>query len=43
MTEILEEARRDPQLVKGAPHAMPLGRLDEARAARDLDLAWKPR
>ena len=43
MKEILEEARRDPQIVKGAPHATPLGRLDEARAARDLDLAWKPR
>jgi glycine dehydrogenase subunit 2 len=43
MKEILEEARRDPQLVKGAPHTTPLRRLDEARAARDLDLAWKPR
>jgi glycine dehydrogenase subunit 2 len=43
MKEILEEARRDPQLVKDAPHATPLGRLDEVRAARDLDLAWKPR
>ena len=43
MKEILEEARRDPQLVKGAPYTTPLRRLDEARAARDLDLAWKPR
>ncbi len=43
MKEILEEARRDPQLVKGAPHSTPLGRLDETRAARDLDLAWRPR
>jgi glycine dehydrogenase subunit 2 len=43
MTEILEEARRDPQLVKGAPHTTRLRRLDEARAARELDLAWKPR
>ena len=42
MTEILEESRRDPQLVKGAPHATPLRRLDEARAARELDLAWNP-
>jgi len=43
MTEILEEAQRDPQLVKGAPHTTPLRRLDEAHAARDPDLAWKPR
>jgi glycine dehydrogenase subunit 2 len=43
MKEILEEARHDPQLVKGAPHTTPLRRLDEARAARELDLAWNLR
>ena len=43
MKEILEEARRDPQLVKNAPHTTPLRRLDEVRAARELDLAWVPR
>ena len=42
MREILEEAERDPELVKNAPHTLPLRRLDEARAARELDLAWRP-
>jgi glycine dehydrogenase subunit 2 len=42
MKEILLEARSDPQQVKSAPHAMPLRRLDDVRAARELDLAWRP-
>jgi glycine dehydrogenase subunit 2 len=42
MKEIREEAGRDPQLVRGAPHSTPLRRLDEARAAREPDLAWNP-
>jgi glycine dehydrogenase subunit 2 len=41
MTEVLEESRSDPQLVKSAPHTLPVRRLDDARAARELDLAWK--
>jgi glycine dehydrogenase subunit 2 len=41
MAEILREAREQPELVKGAPHSMPVRRLDEVRAARELDLAWK--
>ena len=31
---ILEEGRRDPELVKGAPYETPVRRLDEGRAAR---------
>ena len=42
MREILEEAHRTPELVKSAPHTTPVRRLDEVRAARELDLAWKP-
>jgi len=42
MKEILAEARSQPQLLKTAPHTTPVRRLDEARAARELDLAWKP-
>jgi len=30
----------DPAVVKSAPHAMPVGRLDEVKAARDLVLKW---
>jgi len=42
MREILEEARAAPEQVKGAPHTLPVQRLDEVKAARELDLAWKP-
>jgi glycine dehydrogenase subunit 2 len=42
MTEILQEAETDPQLVKSAPHTLGVRRLDEVRAARELDLAWEP-
>ena len=42
MQEILEEAHRKPELVKSAPHTTPVRRLDEVKAARELDLAWKP-
>ena len=41
MKEILEEARSDPDLVKLAPHTMPVRRLDDVRAARQLDLRWQ--
>ena len=42
MKEILEEAHSKPELVKTAPHTTPVRRLDEVKAARELDLAWKP-
>jgi len=42
MAEILQEARTQPELVKSAPHATPVRRLDEVRAARHPDLAWRP-
>jgi glycine dehydrogenase subunit 2 len=42
MAKIDEEARTDPDLVKGAPHTMPVRRLDDVRAARELDLTFKP-
>lgn len=42
MKTILDEARATPELVKSAPHELPLRRLDEVRAARQLDLAWQP-
>ena len=37
---IAEEAREDPELVRGAPHSAPLRRLDEATAARKPRLRW---
>jgi glycine dehydrogenase subunit 2 len=42
MTEIATEARSQPELVKAAPHTLPVKRLDDVRAARELDLTWKP-
>jgi len=41
MQEILTEARTNPELVKGAPYSLPLRRLDDVKAAREPDLAWK--
>ena len=41
LKEILEEANSNPELVKGAPHTMPVRRLDDVKAARELDLTWK--
>jgi len=42
MVQIAEEAMHSPETVKDAPHTTPVGRLDEARAAREPDLRWKP-
>jgi glycine dehydrogenase subunit 2 len=42
MAAILEEARSEPEKVKGAPYTTPVRRLDDVRAARQLDVAWKP-
>ena len=39
MVAILEEARSDPDLVTSAPHTMVVKRLDDVKAARELDLA----
>jgi len=41
MVAIAREAREDPNLVKTAPHSTPVGRLDEAGAARRLVLRWE--
>ena len=39
-SEILDEANKDPELVKHAPYTTPVRRLDEVKAARELDVAW---
>lgn len=43
MVKILEEARTDLDTVKGAPHTLPVRRLDDVRAARELDLVYRPK
>lgn len=38
---ILEEAKRDPTILLKAPHTLPVRRLDEVKAARELDLVYR--
>ncbi|MGQ0384847.1 MAG: aminomethyl-transferring glycine dehydrogenase subunit GcvPB [Gammaproteobacteria bacterium] len=42
LAAILREAGSDAATLKTAPHTMPVRRLDDVRAARQLDVAWKP-
>jgi glycine dehydrogenase subunit 2 len=39
---IAEEALTDPEVIKTAPHTTPVRRLDEATAARQPNLRWRP-
>lgn len=41
MSKILEEAKTNPELLKNAPVTQPVKRLDDVRAARELDLVWE--
>jgi len=38
---IQREIEESPDLVRTAPHTLPVRRLDDVKAARDLDLAWR--
>lgn len=40
MTKILQEAYEKPEQVTGAPFTLPVRRLDDVKAARELDLVW---
>ncbi len=42
MVKIQQEAETDADKVKGAPYTLPVRRLDDVRAAKELDLTWKP-
>jgi len=42
MVAIQKEAENEPDTVKSAPHTLPVRRLDDVRAARELDLRWNP-
>ena len=39
---IQKEAETDPERVTSAPHNLPVRRLDDVKAARELDLVWQP-
>ena len=40
MIAIQKEAEEDADKVKGAPYTLPVRRLDDVRAARELDIRW---
>jgi glycine dehydrogenase subunit 2 len=42
MVRIQREAEQEPEHVRTAPHNMVVRRLDDVRAARELDLTWRP-
>ncbi|HEV8376143.1 MAG TPA: aminomethyl-transferring glycine dehydrogenase subunit GcvPB [Candidatus Polarisedimenticolia bacterium] len=42
MLRIAKEAEEDPEMLRKAPHTTPVGRLDEAAAARKPVLRWTP-
>lgn len=42
MIAIWGEAHEDMDKLRGAPYTMPVRRLDDVRAARQLDLRWQP-
>ena len=42
LVAIQKEAEEDAAKVKGAPYTLPVRRLDDVRAAKQLDLAYKP-
>ncbi len=41
LIEIQREAETDAAKVKGAPYTLPVRRLDDVRAAKQLDLVWR--
>lgn len=42
MMRIAEEAEKNPEILKDAPHDTPVGRVDEVKAARNPVLRWIP-
>jgi glycine dehydrogenase subunit 2 len=41
MIAIMNEAKTSPDMVRKAPYTMPVKRLDDVKAARDMDFCWK--
>jgi glycine dehydrogenase subunit 2 len=42
MVRIENEIRENPEMVRTAPHTRSVGRMDEVRAVKSLNLRWKP-
>ncbi len=41
MAQLLKDAAEDTERMKGAPYTTPVRRLDDVKAARELDIAWR--
>jgi glycine dehydrogenase subunit 2 len=41
LAAIQREAEHEPEKLRGAPYRLPVRRLDDVRAARELDLRWQ--
>lgn len=41
MVEIRQEAQTNPELLKSAPTSLPVRRLDDVKAAKELNIAWR--
>ncbi|GAI65018.1 unnamed protein product, partial [marine sediment metagenome] len=41
MIQIRKEIKENPSAVKEAPHNLSIGRLDEVKAAKELNLRWQ--
>lgn len=41
MIRIMDEAKSQPELLQNAPHTLPVKRLDEVKAARELDIVYR--
>ena len=41
MTGLLEQAGSDPEALRQAPRTTPVRRLDDVKAVKDLDVAWR--
>ncbi len=42
MAQLLAQSREDPERMKGAPYTMPVRRLDDVKAVRELDVSYRP-
>ena len=42
MKAIRQEMLEDPEVLRSAPHTLPVRRLDDVKAARELNLVWSP-
>ena len=40
LIKVRDEAQRDAEFIQHAPYTTTVRRLDDVKAARDLDLAW---